>query len=136
MSTYKNRDELRQEARRLRTEEGYGYVTIAKKLNIPSSTARNWTNNIQTSKAKAYRKAVEEIKAGRFPKKKSAVRIRLLEERGNKCECCGREEWNELPIAIEMHRLDDGGDYTRENVLLMCPNCHAQTDTWRRKKQG
>ena len=53
-----------------------------------------------------------------------------LKER--KCECCGNTEWMGKPIALELHHLD--GDNTNnklENLQILCPNCHAQTTTYR-----
>jgi len=57
----------------------------------------------------------------------------LLSERGHKCECCGNTEWMGKMITIELEHSDgDRKNNTRENLKLLCPNCHAQTPTWRR----
>lgn len=47
-----------------------------------------------------------------------------------KCECCGIEEWNGLPAPLELDHID-GDHYNNElsNLRILCPNCHAQTDT-------
>lgn len=47
-----------------------------------------------------------------------------------KCECCGIEEWNGLPAPLELDHVD-GDHYNNElsNLRILCPNCHAQTDT-------
>ena len=61
------------------------------------------------------------------------VKLRLLgaglkEER---CEWCGLSEWRGKPLALELHHVNgDGLDNRLENLLLLCPNCHSQTDTW------
>lgn len=60
---------------------------------------------------------------------------RLLLERGHQCQKCNNSFWNEIPITIELEHID--GDVTNnkdDNLLLLCPNCHSQTKTWRRKK--
>lgn len=64
------------------------------------------------------------------------VRIRLLEEgyKEYKCECCGLTTWLGKPIPLELHHKD--GDRTNnqlENFELLCPNCHAFTDSYRGK---
>jgi 5-methylcytosine-specific restriction endonuclease McrA len=47
-----------------------------------------------------------------------------------KCECCGIEEWNGLPAPLELDHVD-GDHYNNElsNLRILCPNCHAQTDS-------
>lgn len=47
-----------------------------------------------------------------------------------KCELCGRSEWMGVPIALELHHIN-GSHYDNrlENLLVLCPNCHALTDS-------
>jgi hypothetical protein len=57
----------------------------------------------------------------------------LISERGHSCEGCGLSEWRGKPITLELeHRNADRKDNTKENLELLCPNCHSQTPTWRR----
>ena len=64
------------------------------------------------------------------------VRQKLLREgyKEAKCECCGLTEWLGKPIPLELHHKD-GNRYnnTLDNYALLCPNCHAQTETYRGK---
>ena len=56
----------------------------------------------------------------------------LLKERGHKCECCNNTEWLGQPITLELEHVDGNRqNNTRENLKLLCPNCHSQTPTWR-----
>ena len=55
----------------------------------------------------------------------------LIEERGNKCEFCQATEWFDNPIPIQVHHIDGNrSNNLRDNLLLLCPNCHAITDNW------
>ena len=64
------------------------------------------------------------------------VRQKLLKEGYKKhcCECCGLTEWLGEPIPLELHHKD-GNRYHNEinNYELLCPNCHAKTDSYRGK---
>jgi hypothetical protein len=61
---------------------------------------------------------------------------RLLSEhiKEHKCEICGLTHWNEKPIPLELHHIDGNRfNHKLENIILVCPNCHAQTNTYRGK---
>lgn len=60
----------------------------------------------------------------------------LIALRGYKCECCGNEEWQGQPIPLEIHHLDGNNmNNLLENLQLLCPNCHAQTENFRNKNK-
>jgi hypothetical protein len=63
-------------------------------------------------------------------------RKRLLEMRGNQCQDCGLTEWIGKPISLELHHIDgDTDNNCQENLLLLCPNCHAIQPTHRRRNK-
>jgi hypothetical protein len=54
-----------------------------------------------------------------------------------RCERCGVTDWHGKPLALELHHVNgDGHDNRLENLLLLCPNCHSQTDTWGGRNRG
>ena len=64
------------------------------------------------------------------------VRKKLLNEGYKKyrCECCNLTKWLDKPIPLELHHLDGNrNNNTLNNYQLLCPNCHAQTDSYRGK---
>lgn len=76
--------------------------------------------------------------SGKF-KKSSEVVKRLLKYNliEYKCSCCGISDWNENPIVLQLHHKDgDHFNNTLENLTLLCPNCHSQTDTYCGKKNN
>ena len=61
------------------------------------------------------------------------MREPLIYERGKKCENCGLQEWLDKPIKLEVHHIDgDKSNNVRENLLLLCPNCHSYTENYRK----
>lgn len=66
------------------------------------------------------------------------LKIRLIAEgiKEHKCEICGITEWNGKSAPIELDHID-GNRYnnTINNLRILCPNCHAQTETYRGKNK-
>lgn len=65
----------------------------------------------------------------------STIKERLFQEREYRCECCGITKWNGKEIKLQVHHIDGNhNNNTRENLMILCPNCHSQTDKWTYKK--
>lgn len=61
------------------------------------------------------------------------LKLRLLREglKENRCERCGLDEWQGQTLSIALHHINgDRLDNRLENLELLCPNCHSQTDTF------
>lgn len=57
--------------------------------------------------------------------------------KGYICSGCGISEWNGLPITLEVEHIDGNSENSKkENVCLICPNCHSQTSTYKGKNRG
>jgi 5-methylcytosine-specific restriction endonuclease McrA len=60
--------------------------------------------------------------------KKRLLRAGLLPSH---CQECGLEDWRGRGISLELHHINGHGKDNRlENLALLCPNCHSQTDSW------
>ena len=84
--------------------------------------------------------SLEKILSGNHPHYQSnKLRKRLIKEgvKEHKCECCNGTEWLGKPIPLELEHMD-GNCYNHkiENLKMLCPNCHAQTDTYRGKNKS
>lgn len=54
----------------------------------------------------------------------------------NKCSICGISEWNNNQLNLELDHIDGKRtNHELNNLRLLCPNCHSQTDTYRSKNK-
>jgi hypothetical protein len=74
------------------------------------------------------------VKHGGRRRTRTALLRRALREIGIPEECaeCGTgPEWLGEPMTLEIDHVNgDWSDDRRENLRLLCPNCHAITSTW------
>lgn len=69
------------------------------------------------------------FKKGKEPVKNMSAYLIAL--RGHKCEKCCLTHWQDQLITLQTHHID--GDRTNNelnNLLLLCPNCHSQTENF------
>jgi DNA-binding CsgD family transcriptional regulator len=76
---------------------------------------------------------VEEIFAANTRRNRGHLKTRLLRLglKDRRCERCGISDWHGQPLAVALHHINgDRLDNRLENLELLCPNCHSQTDTF------
>lgn len=116
----------------------------AAKLGIKIDTYRKYAKKYECyntnqsgrgiSKPNTTKIPLDDILDGLHPQYKSSqLRIRLIEAEffEAKCNRCNLAEWQGEPIPLELEHKD--GCHTNhklENLEILCPNCHALTETY------
>lgn len=62
----------------------------------------------------------------------------LVEQFGEKCFDCGLgATWQNKPLVLQLEHADGNSDNNMpQNLKLLCPNCHTQTEFFGSKGQG
>lgn len=83
---------------------------------------------------------LQDILNGQYPEYQTGkLRVRLIKEslKALRCEICNLTEWLGKEITIELHHIDgDSRNHTLDNLQMVCPNCHSQTDNFRGKSRS
>lgn len=105
-------------------------ATYNNKLRIVSQETKNKISNTLSRKIKDYETE------GKTYNTRLTLRDRLIRDglKKYKCECCGNDSWMGGYLVLEVHHINgDHFDNSLENLQLLCPNCHSQTDTYKSK---
>ncbi len=121
-------------------------LQASKKLNISLSTLskrakvlgcyitnQNWNKgkNIFTD-TRCSKNSLSDIFCENSNSSIKSLRLPILEYFGNFCSCCGISKWMDGPISLEIDHINGiNNDNRLENLRILCPNCHSQTDTFR-----
>lgn len=127
-------------------DENKSKAFIAKELGCKQETLNKYLEKMgieyagnQSGKGQPKRKpkmTLEDYLENSEDIQTNKVRKKILEEglKPHRCECCGLEEWMGQPIPLELHHKDGNRHHNElENYELLCPNCHAFTDSYRGK---
>ena len=133
----------------LAVNESFTWADVCRKLDIKPSTGSqthlkhravnfeiDYSHFIGKSWSKGKtlppRRSLEDYFSG-SPIKSHSLKLRLIREKikEHRCEICGGTEWRGQLIPIELDHINgDNTDNSLENLRILCPNCHAQTETY------
>ena len=114
---------------------GGNYECFHKRVKELNLSIEHFTDPKAWNKGKKFgpKRSLEEYLSG-VPIQSHKLKLRLIAEgiKEHKCEECGIIEWrgNSTPIELD-HINGNHHDNRLENLRLLCPNCHAQTPTYR-----
>lgn len=114
---------------------GYNYKTIQRYIkdkNIDTSHFTGKRTNICNRLMNNEKDVNEYLKKDSYIKA-NVLKWKLMTSRLKKyeCECCGNSKWNGKQIVLQLHHINgDNTDNRLENLQLLCPNCHSQTENY------
>ena len=75
-------------------------------------------------------------KYSQYPTGKLKKRLIDAGLKKNICEICNVDKWNGKQLTMHLDHID-GNRYNHnlENLRILCPNCHSQTDTYSGKNK-
>lgn len=108
-------------------------------LSVDKMNANRRAKMSATTKSQNRRKTALEIIKDSKIISSHRLKERLIEDgiKKRKCEKCNLDEWMGKVIPLELHHKD--GNHSNndlDNLQLLCPNCHAQTDTYKGKNKS
>lgn len=103
-------------------------------LDTAHFTGQAWSRGRRVRSSRTT--ALEELLVKGSVTTSSKLRARLIAAglKPSHCEECGVSEWRgkQLPLHLD-HINGDHTDNRIENLRILCPNCHAVTETWCRR---
>jgi DNA-binding CsgD family transcriptional regulator len=74
---------------------------------------------------------LDELLGGRRHRGHLKKRLIKLGLKRSECERCGIADWRGRPLSLALHHVNgDPHDNRLENLQLLCPNCHSQTENF------
>lgn len=125
------------------TRGGNNWKTLQKYIKLFNIDSSHFSKkkNISNNLGRGYKMSFDKILVENSPyTNTTSLKVKLLEaelikEECDICKCLPL--WNNKRLVLHLdHRNGINNDNRRENLRLLCPNCHSQTDTYCNKKLG
>lgn len=110
-------------------------IKIIKKYDLNTEHFTIWSSSNNQSRNKFTAMTDDEYFVNGICRSGTQTLKRLIDKgyKIYKCEECGIDTWNGKPLRLQVHHINGNHNDNRiENIQILCPNCHTQTDTYGR----
>ncbi len=114
-------------------DEGHGVNECRRKFEICAAV---WYNAKKPGKIVTHRDhriLLDVLLSPEHGATRATIKPRLIHSGLLKIKCarCGIMDWRGEPLSLELHHTNGvSNDHRLENLQLLCPNCHSQTDSY------
>lgn len=111
---------------------------IIKEYNLDETKLNENRSNLLRQNAHLTHKktsmTLQDVFDGKYSQIRSGKLLDMLVNENMKeykCECCGISSWNNKPLRLQLHHKDGNHNNNNlDNLQILCPNCHTQTDNY------
>jgi DNA-binding CsgD family transcriptional regulator len=119
-------------------DEGHGVRACIREFGFSSET---WHSAVKRGAitARSPFLPIEVVFAAGTPRNRGHLKKRLLALglRTDQCERCSIREWQGEPLSMALHHVNGDRDDNRlENLQLLCPNCHSETENFAGRRRA
>jgi 5-methylcytosine-specific restriction endonuclease McrA len=105
-------------------------LSCGKENEMKRNHFNKYCNNQCQNDHRLIAETLPKFESGALSNRRTLHRV-LKYLHGYRCVVCGNPgEYNNKPLALQLDHIDgNAGNNIPENLRLLCPNCHSQTDT-------
>ena len=102
---------------------------------LPSRSRGLFCSNACSGKSKLGKS--EKLFEQGLLKERSTIRKCVIARDTYQCTICKITDWQGNPISLHLDHIDGNpGNNLPNNLRLLCPNCHSQTESFGAKNKG
>lgn len=112
-------------------DEGHSYAECRRVFGFCNASYYKARERGELNPSRPLGMPIEELLAA--PRNRHHVKLRLLRAGllTNQCSACGLTEWLGKPLSMHVDHINGvHNDHRLDNLRMLCPNCHSQTETY------